>query len=487
MPSRHDTDRPITTQEVPVAITGHEYTNDTDYHLSRAAVLGALETENIESIRSVLTTELYNRRSEDLTGLTTDEQVEKLATRACDVLPSHELKTRIEESKQTGTPLNVKYGIDPTGSDVHIGHAVPMLLLDRMRRMGHDITFIVGDFTAKVGDPSGRVASRPVLTDEQIAENMATYSKQIAPLFDMDGVKIVHNGDWLNNFPMSELMGVLSKVSASQTLQRNDFRGRLDSGLTLAEVMYPVAMALDSVNLDTDIEIGGKDQLLNMQMCRTVMGIYDKRPEVIITTDIMEGTDGSGRKMGKSYDNYVGLTQDPSEIYGRIMSIPDTLLEQYYKMITEIEDNEWSGLQQLMESKKVNPMDVKKILAYDLVHVLHGDDAATAAEAEFTARFSKKDYKEVRDMPTMAVESDTTPKALVGLVAAALGAIRGKTVSNNEVRRIMTQGGVRAIDAEGTVEKVTSLEDMKRVAVPGRTLRLGKAFIQVTGNSLESE
>lgn len=453
---------------------------ETDYEQSRSAVAEALQSGDSERITEVLRHELHARRTEDLSGLSPQVQADKLAARTQEVLPAEELLERLEMSQSTGVPLRVKYGIDPTGSDVHIGHAVPMLLLDRLRRMGHTVQFVVGDFTAKIGDPSGRVASRPVLTDEQIAKNMETYTSQIAPLFDMDGVEIFHNGDWLSKYPLSDLMGVLSQVSASQTLQRNDFRGRLNTGLTLAEVMYPVAMALDSVELDTDIELGGKDQLLNLQMCRTVMGIHGKRPEVVMTTDIMEGTDGSGRKMGKSYNNYVGLTQDPSEIFGRIMSIPDSLMEQYYKMITEIEDSEWESMKALMDDKSINPMDFKKTLAFDLVNVLHGDTAAEAAEAEFVQKFSKKQYAEVQEMPELEVAEGVDPNGLVALVASALSAARGTSVSNSQVRRVFAQGGIKLVDAEGEASAVASPEALEAGIHGASALKVGKTLLRIS-------
>jgi len=453
---------------------------ETGYEQSRSAVAEALQSGDGEHITKVLRHELHARRTEDLSRLSPRLQADKLAARAQEILPAEELLERLEISQSTGVPLRVKYGIDPTGSDVHIGHAVPMLLLDRLRRMGHTVQFVVGDFTAKIGDPSGRVASRPVLTDEQIVKNMETYTSQIAPLFDMDGVEIFHNGDWLSKYPLSDLMGVLSQVSASQTLQRNDFRGRLNTGLTLAEVMYPVAMALDSVELDTDIELGGKDQLLNLQMCRTVMGIHGKRPEVVITTDIMEGTDGSGRKMGKSYNNYVGLTQDPSEIFGRIMSIPDSLMEQYYKMITEVEDSEWESMKALMDDKSINPIDFKKTLAFDLVNVLHGDAAAKAAEAEFVQKFSKKQYAEIQEMPELEVAEGVDPNSLVALVASALSAARGASVSNSQVRRVFSQGGIKLVDAEGKASAIASPEALEAGIHSARVLKVGKTLLRIS-------
>jgi len=462
------------------AINDSEHILNNEYETSRLHVAEAIDTGETEHIQEVLRQELYLRRSEDLSYLTAEQQAGKIFARSQEILPQSELVDRLKASKETGVPLRVKYGIDPTGSDVHIGHAVPMLLLDRMRRMGHTIDFVVGDFTAKVGDPSGRVSSRPVLTDEQIAKNMETYTTQIAPLFDMEGVNIHHNGEWLSNYPLNDLMGVLGKVSASQTLQRNDFRDRLNSGLTLAEVMYPVVMALDSVALDTDIEIGGKDQLLNLQMCRTVMDIHGKRPEVIMTTDIIEGTDGSGRKMGKSYNNYVGLTQSPAEIFGRIMSIPDFLMEQYYKMITEIEDSEWDALQKLMDEKKMNPMALKKILAYDLVHVLHGADQAQEAESAFVQQFSKRQYTDLQDVPELKVEDGTDPNSLVALIASSLASVRGKQVSNGEVRRVFQQGAVKIIDGEGNAKEMASPSELPINLAHGSVLKVGKTLLRIT-------
>lgn len=454
---------------------GNELYNSGEYMESRRIVAQSLESGDIDTIWSVLPSHLSQRRHEDLSRIPAELQYEKIASRSLEILPMEGLKNKLASSKQTGVPLEIKYGIDPTGSEIHLGHAVPIILLSRMQRMGHRVTFVVGDFTARIGDPSGRVASRPVLTKEQVHKNMETYVEQIAPILDTNSLVVKYNGEWLDNYSLGELIGVLSRIPASQVMQREDFRQRIGSGLTMAEALYPIVMGLDSVYLNSDIELGGKDQLLNMQMCRTAMGVYGQNPEVIVSTDIMQGIDGSGKKMGKSFNNYVALQHTAEEIFGRVMSIPDSLMGQYYSMLTELEDGEWSALLALMESQKVNPMEVKKILAYDLINLLHGEHAAKEAKAAFELKFSKKDYEDISSLPEVAIGTGDT----IDSIKIILSEARNKPVGNSELRRLVLQKGVRLINSSGEQAIVSEIDQLRNISSDMSFIKIGKTIIRL--------
>ena len=325
---------------------------------------------------------LRERRAMDLSDLPPAEQATLISARSQELLPSvDDLAARLAAADAEGRKLIVKFGIDPTAADVHVGHAVPMIIASRFQRMGHQVVFIVGDITAKIGDPSGRTADRPPLTDDDIRSNMATYRDQVTPFFDFTRADFRYNSEWLAPITLPEFIGVLEKLPVAASLQREDFRTRLaaGSGLTMAELVYSVVMALDSVKITADIELGGLDQLLNMQMCRRVMENSGQQPEIVIATGLIEGTDGTGAKMSKSKGNYVGLAFEPKDVFGKLMSAADRLLPAYLRALTELLDPEIDLLMQLMADRKIHPMGVKTLLASDVTAAVHGIDQAEAA------------------------------------------------------------------------------------------------------------
>lgn len=440
------------------------------YAISRRTVDEILSQPIIsEADIDILGQELAARRKEWLGDLSPEQQAEMIRDASYQILPDDELEARFAESKLTGRPLSIKYGIDPTASDVHLGHAAPMILLDRIRRMGHDVTFVIGDVTARIGDPSGRVASRPVLTTDQIATNMETYASQIKPIFDMSKVAVVHNSDWLEQYPLQKLLEITGKIPAAMLLQRTDFRKRIEqgTGITQAEILYPIVMALDSVELRSDIEVGGKDQFLNMQMCRTVMEVSGMRPEVTIATDLLEGTDGIGTKMSKSQGNYVALTQEPAQMYGQIMSIPDRLLAVYFSMLTELDKSEWQALEKHL-GNDLNPSKVKQLLAGDIVQLFHGEEAAHSAKEAFLRQFSTKDYLGMVATTSLVIISGDSQTILTQ--AAAL-----KGASNSEIRRIIAGGGSSFIDSKGKLVKIGSPDQLYPVPDDVLGLKIGKS------------
>jgi tyrosyl-tRNA synthetase len=401
--------------------------------------------------------ETYQRRSLDLSDLAPVEQAALIAPRARAFQPSAEVFVeRIVTADKSGRRFIAKFGIDPTGAEVHLGHAVPILLLSRFQRMGHQVVFIVGDMTAKIGDPSGRSDDRPALTDEDIARNLATYREQVTPFFDFDRAQFLHNGDWLREVTLPKIIEIISQIPVSMSLQREDFRQRLDAGhgLSLAELMYSVVMALDSVETNCDLEVGGIDQFLNMQMCRKVMEICGQVPELVVATSLIEGTDGTGAKMSKSKGNYVPLTAPPGEVFGKMMSVPDRLVEPYFQALSEWVDSELAVIGERMKNGSLHPMDVKKILAGEVTAAMHGVDAAMKAREEFVARFSKRTFGEVDDLPTITDLSQSLTEVVKAL---------GYAMSTGDVRRVAQQNGLRlVVESEGAQRQVTlSFDDAR--------------------------
>jgi tyrosyl-tRNA synthetase len=408
------------------------------------------------TVRELLT-ETTQRRSLDLSDLSPAEQATLIAARSQELQPSPDaLASRIIEADQKDRRFIAKFGIDPTGAEVHLGHAVPMLILSRFQRMGHQVVFIVGDMTAKIGDPSGRSDERPALTDEDIARNLATYREQVTPFFDFKRAQFRHNGDWLRQITLPRIIEITAQIPVSMPLQREDFRKRLDAGqgLSLAELMYSVVMALDSVETNCDLEVGGIDQFLNMQMCRRVMDICGQTPELVVATSLIEGTDGTGAKMSKSKGNYVPLTAPAGEIFGKIMSVPDRVAEPYFRALSEWLDSELAVTSERLNAGTLHPMDLKKILAGEVTAAIHGVDAAMKVREEFVAHFSKRTFGEVEDLPMVSDLNQSVTDAVKAL---------GFAKSNSDVRRIAQQNGLRLVtESEAGQEQVAlSVDDAR--------------------------
>jgi tyrosyl-tRNA synthetase len=406
---------------------------------------------------------LAERRRLDLSDLTPRQQAQLIATRTNDVLPSvARLATAIEETGTAGRSLVVKFGIDPTAADVHLGHAVPMILASRLQRMGHHVIFIVGDITAMIGDPSGQSADRPRLTAEDIQRNLASYRAQVSPFFDFSRADFRFNSEWLAPITLPELLGVLEKLPVSASLQREDFRTRLAGGasLTMAEFLYSVVMALDSVKIECDVEIGGIDQLLNMQMCRRVMENAGQQAEVVITAPLIEGTDGTGAKMSKSKGNYVGLAFDATDIFGKLMSIPDRLIVPYLRALTELLDGEIADMDDRMEAGTLHPMGVKALLACDVVSTIHGLPAAQASRHAFTSQFSQRRLSNLTNLATITLTAHGKASLAEILVRQT-----GFSPSLGQVRRVAKQGGLRLVqETAGKEPTITVLSEDEAVA-----------------------
>ncbi|MDX2041547.1 MAG: tyrosine--tRNA ligase [Acidobacteriota bacterium] len=368
--------------------------------------------------------------------MTIDEQVAFLTKGCVDVIPAEELKKKLEQSAATGRPLRVKLGADPTAPDIHLGHSVVIRKMKAFQQLGHDVIFLIGDFTGMIGDPTGRNTTRPPLTREQILANAETYKAQIFKLLDPDKTIIEFNANWLNAFKPEDFVRLTAKVTLAQILERDDFSKRLAAGvpISLHELLYPLAQGYDSVALKADIELGGTDQKFNLLMAREIQRAYGVEAQVIMTTPLLEGLDGV-EKMSKSKNNYIGIAESPDEMFGKVMSISDDLMWRYYTLVTDLTTTEVAQLKANVESGAKHPRDAKVELAKHIIADFHSQAAANEAEAEFNRRF--REHQAPTDIETRSVKADGKIKLVDLLVQTGLAP------SKAEVRRLIQQGGVR--------------------------------------------
>jgi tyrosyl-tRNA synthetase len=369
------------------------------------------------------------------------EQVERL----------DELKQKLERSLRTGTPLRVKFGIDPTSIDVHLGHTVPLRKLRQFQDLGHEVIVIIGDFTAMIGDPSGRSETRPMLTRQQVDVNARTYFEQAYLALDPDRTEVHGNAEWLGEMTNAEVLRLMGTSTLQQVLQRDDFAGRLREGQAIGahEVLYPFNQAYDSVAVRSDLEIGGTDQLFNLLFAREVQRAYGQAPQDVAVFPLLEGLDGT-QKMSKSLGNYIGISEDPREIYGKVMSIPDRLIERYLRLVSGLPAPE------IERTLGLPARDSKAALARRLVSRLHGEPAGTAAEEDFESKFRRRSVE-----PSGVPVVELAPGATVAEAIVAAGLRR----SLSQARKLCDQGGVR-VDGR----KVA----FDRAVDDGEVLKIGK-------------
>ncbi len=335
----------------------------------------------------------------------------------------------LAEKLARGKPLRVKYGVDPTSPDIHLGHAVGLRKLRQFQELGHHIVLIIGDFTATIGDPSGRSSTRPPLTHEEVMVNAKTYTEQAFLVLDRDKTELVYNGDWFKSMPFAEVIKLNSRVTLQQMMQREDFKKRWQesSEVRLHELQYPIMQGWDSVVVRADVEIGGSDQLFNILVGRDLQKEEGQEPQVVMTLPLLEGLDGV-KKMSKSLGNYVGLTDAPKEMFGKLMSIPDELMEKYYLLV----------LGEVMD-KSMHPMEAKKQLAAKCVAAYHSQAAGQEAREDFETRFSKKDLASA-ELPLLKLGER---KDVLGVVLQAFAEHFQMTPSNGDVRRLLQGGSIQ--------------------------------------------
>ena len=395
-----------------------------------------------------------------------DEQIEILKKGCLEIIQESELKAKLVRSFKEKKPLKVKVGFDPTAPDIHLGHTVILRKMKHFQDMGHDVVFLIGDFTGLIGDPSGRSATRPPMTREEIAANAETYKAQVFKILDPVKTIIDFNSRWLGALTSFDVISLAAKYTVARILERNDFTKRYRAGqpISIHELLYPLYQAYDSVALRCDVEMGGTDQKFNLLVGREIQREYGQEPQVVITLPLLEGLDGV-EKMSKSLDNYVGITEPPNEIFGKIMSISDPLMFKYYELLTDFPLAQINKWKKDAEAGRAHPRDLKVSLAKSIVADFWGKVEADKAADEFNRVFKKKEIPEdikeiVIQPPDSAKDSDKRP-IIDLLVQNQIASSRG------EAKRLISQGGVylngKRIDDIGYMVELTGRESILKI------------------------
>ena len=394
------------------------------------------------------------------------EQFRLISRGVADLLPEDEFKKKLEKAVATNTPLIVKLGLDPTAPDIHLGHTVVLRKLKLFQDFGHKVIILIGDFTARIGDPTGKSVTRPPLTEEQVITNAKTYQEQIFKVLDPEKTEVRFNSEWLSKLDFADVLKLASKYTVARMLERDDFHKRYTEGrpISIHEFMYPLMQGYDSIALKADVEFGGTDQTFNLLMGRHLQGEEGMPEQTIITMPILEGLDGI-QKMSKSLGNYIGISEAPSEMYGKAMSIPDELMMRYFLLVTDMSIEEQEQLSKDLESGAAHPRDVKMKLAHTIVRLYHGEEAANFGQDEFVRVFQK--HAMPTDIPEYKVTIKEEPVFVPQLLSDA-----GLTASNGEARRSIKAGAFK-IDGEKCNEEHIVLKD-------GMVLQVGKRkFIKI--------
>jgi len=394
------------------------------------------------------------------------EQMELIRRGAEEIISEDELQQKLETSLETGNPLIVKLGCDPNRPDLHIGHAVILRKLRHFQDLGHQAVLVVGDFTAMIGDPSGRNKTRPQISQEKTREYGKTYVDQASAILDIKKLNIVHNSDWLGAMKFHDVIHLASHYTVARLLERDDFEKRYQGGIPISihEFLYPLAQAMDSIELKADVELGGTDQKFNLLMARDLQRDYGQDPQVVVTTPLLEGTDGI-QKMSKSYDNFIGITENAKEMYGKTLSIPDTLIVRYFKLATDLSKSELDMILSQLKDKSASPRDMKRQLAREIVSLYHSRSIALEAENEFDRIFIKKEIPE----EVKKFKIKTSPINIIQLLYDA-----GLISSKREGRRLIEQGAVK-VDGEVITDITVELNIKDE-----RILKVGKRrFLRV--------
>lgn len=398
-----------------------------------------------------------------------NEQMDIIKRGAVEIIPEDELVKKLEKAIKENRQLNIKLGCDPTRPDLHLGHSVVLRKLAQFQKLGHKAILIIGDFTTLIGDPSGRNSTRPPLTPEEIKENAKSYFEQASKILDREKTDIVYNSEWLGKMSFADVIKLASKYTVARMLERDDFTKRFKSGIPISmhEILYPLAQAMDSVAIKSDVELGGTDQKFNLLVGRDIQRENGVDPQVIITMPLLVGTDGV-EKMSKSYDNYIGISDEPGQMYGKTLSIPDELIYTYYELAADVSNEELINIKNSLADKNINPRDTKRALARKLVAMYHSDENAKAAEMEFDNIFKNKGLPD----EISEYKPETIEMGLLDLIVRVDFA-----ESNGEARRLVQQGGV-SIDGE-------KFDDFKAIIKfdKEKILKVGKRkFIKLLAN-----
>ncbi|MGE0487633.1 MAG: tyrosine--tRNA ligase [Vulcanimicrobiota bacterium] len=399
-----------------------------------------------------------------MTFLPVEEQFELLKRGTAEIISEEDLKARLKESAEQKRPLRIKLGLDPTAPHIHLGFAVVLRKLRQFQDLGHQVVLLIGDFTARVGDPSGRSETRKVLTPEEIEENGRTYAEQFSRILDPDKTEVRFNSEWLGPMSFADVVTLSSRYTVARIMERDDFEKRFREGVPIGlhELIYPLMQGYDSVALKSDVEMGGTDQKFNNLVGRTLQKEYGQPPQIVLLMPILEGLDGV-KKMSKSLGNYVGITEPPNEMFGKLMSIPDDLMRRYFELCTTVPMDEVDR-----RLRQDHPRDVKFWLGREIITIYHGAAEAQAAQDEFVRVFSQKEIP--TDMPQAAVPRGETSDGKLFIVKLLTQV--GLASSNRESRRLVEQGSV-SVDGE----KVTEMVDLDLTGSP--ILKVGRRYVQV--------
>jgi len=397
--------------------------------------------------------------------VTIDEQFEVIKRGTLEIVPEEALKAKLRKAHDEGRPLRIKLGLDPTAPYIHLGHAVVLRKMRQFQDLGHEVYIIIGDFTASIGDPSGKSVTRPHLTEEEIRANARTYYDQYCVILDPEKTKVVFNSQWLGPLGFAEVIKIVSKITVARILERDDFETRLAAGrpISMHELLYPICQAYDSVFLKADVEVGGMDQKFNILMGRDLQTQYGQDEQVGLFMPILTGLDGV-QKMSKSLNNCVGITEPPKDMFGKLMSISDEMMPDYFELCTDVPLDEIERIKQGLTSGALHPMDVKKRLGREIVAIYHGSEAAAEAQAEFERVFSHHEIPE--DMPELKIDAADIHDGKVWIVKLLTAA--GMAQSNGEARRLIQQGGV-TLDGQKISDPSANIE-----VKSGQVLRAGK-------------
>ncbi len=398
-------------------------------------------------------------------ALSLEEELALIRRGTEEIFPEEELLDKLKKARRTGRPLKVKLGVDPTGTDLHLGHVIPVLKLKQFQDLGHEVILIIGDYTAMVGDPSGRNKTRPQLTHEEVLQNCRTYQEQVFGILDPKKTKVVYNGDWFSKMTFHDVIRLMSQMTLARMMEREDFSHRFQNQipLSLHEMIYPLMQGYDSVAIEADVELGGIDQKFNILVGRDLQKTMGLEPQVGICNPILIGLDGK-EKMSKSLGNYIGIQDPPSEMYGKTMSLPDELMMMYFELATTVPMDELEEMEKELDNGELHPRDAKRRLAREIVARFHNEGAAKEAEAEFDRVFKENLVPD--DIPEVKLASQDLEDGRIWIVRLLVQA--GLASSNGEGRRLIQQGGVR-LDGE-IIENI----DLDWEPRSGAVLQVGK-------------
>jgi tyrosyl-tRNA synthetase len=387
--------------------------------------------------------------------LNPEDQLRIIQEDSVDLITPEDFLNKLREKGQ----LKVKLGVDPSRADLHLGHAVVLRKLKQFQELGHIVYLIIGDFTARIGDPSGRSKTRPLLSEDEVRENSKTYVEQAFRILHPDKTVVKFNSEWLSKLSFADIINLSSRYTVARMLERDDFSKRLKENqpISISEFLYPLAQAYDSIVIEADVELGGTDQLFNLLVGRKLQEEFGQSPQVVLTMPLIEGTDGY-LKMSKSYDNYIAFNDSPQDIFGKVMSIPDHLIIKYMKYLTDTPKDKIKDIENQMKSEEVNPRDIKMVLAEEIVNLLYNKEEAEKAKQNFVSIFQKREMPE--DLPEIQIKSGETILDIVSKTNVY--------DSNSEVKRAIMQGAIRIND-----EKIKDFKDVVDCD-DGAILRVGK-------------